>query len=97
MRHGPAVRVKRPPSLQNDTVPASLGIGELNLIAWRDRHEGLLDHAARLTAASGPGEGVVQIAGREHAEHLPGRLDKQVLAGRRALDGLDQRHPGQVS
>src|SRR5258708_9936301 len=60
-------------------------------------HAGIPGVAPGLHPGSDPREGVVQIAGREHAEHLPGGLDKQVLGGRGALHGLDELLARQVS
>jgi hypothetical protein len=34
---------------------------------------------------------VVDVAGGEHAVHLAGRLDQQVLGGRGAADRVEQR------
>ena len=76
---------------------ASLRVGELDLIAGGERTARLPDHARQANGISDAREGVVQITGREHAEHLAGGLDEQVLGGLVALDSLDELHAGQVS
>jgi hypothetical protein len=47
------VRMERPPWLQNEPVPASLGVGELDLIARGEQAAGLPDHAGQANAAPG--------------------------------------------
>ncbi len=90
-----------PPGRQHQPVASALFVGQLHLVTGREQPAALDDHDAQASAGAGQparydpsysGERQIEVGGREYPEHLAGRLDQQVLAGRRLLNGLDQVH-----
>ena len=95
--------------LEGDGVVAALGVGELNPVAgtgtaragpWAGGTGGGFGHVSKAIEASaersGPREGLGDVLGGEHAVHLAGRFDQEVLGGGARLDGGEEVLAGDV-